>query len=424
MQTSLNSPHGGQLINLIATPERSLELRNESRRWPSWALTPRQLCDLELLLNGGFSPLRGFMSRFDYESVCNQMRLANGTLWPLPITLGISGELAATIGPGSMVALRDPEGVMLAALTVEEMWQPDRCAEAKAVYGTTTSTQTGVNYLLGETQSWNVGGRLEGIQFPRHHDFRALRLTPSELRAEFTRLGWHQIVAFHTQNEMHRAHYEMSLQAIKMTSAKLLIHPCTGLGPDDLEYYKRVRCYQAILPKYPKGNAKLALLPLAMRPRGPRDAILHAIIRKNFGCSHFIVGEEYGVSDGCTSALYRRYAGRDLLRTHEKEIGIQTIFLEKMVYLEDKNIYVTADKVPNGSAVADMSEAELRVCLSEGRDIPPWFTFPEIARELQHNHPPRHRQGFTIFFTGLSGSGKSTAANVLLAKLLEVEVAR
>ena len=421
MRDYLNSPYGGELVDSIATPERISELRAKSRTWPSWDLTVRQLCDLELLLNGGLSPLRGFMSRRDYESVCDQMRLVNGTVWPIPIVLDISDELARTIGPGSSIALRDPEGAMLAALRVEEMWQPDRHAEAETVYGTTSSHHTGVQYLLERTRPWNLSGRLEGTQIPRHHDFRALRFTPSELRADFIRLGWRQVVAFHPQNEMHRVHHEMSVQAIHKAGANLLIHPCAErANPDAVEYYGRVRCCQALLSKFTKGSVKLALLPLAMRMCGPREAMWHAIIRKNYGCSHFIVGDNYGVPGNCENAFYARYAAQELLGSHEKEIGITMVPFPKMVYLRDKNTFVTEDKVPDGSKVAEISEKDLRVFLSKGRDIPSWFTFPEIARELQRNHPPRHRRGFTVFFTGLSGSGKSTSANVLLTKLLEM----
>src|SRR5229473_7132842 len=228
MQDHLNPPHGGELVNQLATPARSTELQAESRKWPSWDLTPRQLCDLELLLNGGFSPLRGFMSRADYESTSSRMRLADGKVWPIPIVLDVSDEIARTIGAGTSIALRDPEGVMLAALHVEEVWEPDRLAEAKAVYGTTNRGHPGVSHLLERTNSFCVSGRLEGLRMPSHYDFRHLRLTPSELRSEFGRRGWRRIVAFQTRNPMHRAHYELTLRAAKEVRAKLLLHPSVG----------------------------------------------------------------------------------------------------------------------------------------------------------------------------------------------------
>src|SRR5215472_10005925 len=241
----LISPHGGQLADLMASPERARDLQAASREWPSWDLTLRQLCDLELLLNGGFSPLGGFLSRTEYESACCQMRLPGGTLWPIPITLDVSEELAKSIAAGSMLALRDPEGAMLAAMHVDEVWQPDRLEESQQVYGTTSCEHPGVEYLLRRSHPWYVGGRVEGLHLPTHYDFRALRLTPSELRAEFMRLGWRRVVAFQTRNPMHRAHVELTLRAAKQVEANLLINPSVGMTkPGDVEYYVRVRCYQ------------------------------------------------------------------------------------------------------------------------------------------------------------------------------------
>jgi sulfate adenylyltransferase len=351
------------------------------------------------------------------------MRLADGSIWPMPIILDVPDEFATNIGPGSSIALRDPEGVMLAALHVEELWQPDRRAEAVEVYGTTSPLHPGASYLLERTNPWYVGGRLEGIQRPTHYDFRALRLNPLELRAEFLRLGWRRVVAFQTRNPMHRAHQELTLRAAKAMEANLLIHPSVGMTkPGDVEYYVRVRCYEVLLSKYPKDTVKLSLLPLAMRMGGPREAIWHAIIRKNYGCSHFIVGRDHagpGI-DESGKPFYGPYAAQEFLETHQKEIGITMVPFQMMVYLEDKDVYVPEDQVPDGSRVLKISGTELRLRLSEGREIPSWFTFPEVARELQRNYAPRQRQGFTVFFTGLSGSGKSTVANVLLTKFLEM----
>jgi len=423
MQDHLNPPHGGELVNQVATPARSAELQADSRKWPSWDLSPRQLCDLELLLNGGFSPLRGFMSRADYESTCTRMRLTDGKIWPIPIVLDVSDEFARTIGAGTSIALRDPEGVMLAALHVEEVWKPDRLAEARAVYGTISSHHPGVNHLTEQTQPWCVGGKLEGLHLPHHYDFRAMRLTPSDLRAEFIRLGWRRIVAFQTRNPMHRAHQELTLRAAEKVEANLLLHPSVGMTkPGDVEYYIRVRCYQALLSKYPRDTVKLALLPLAMRMGGPREAVWHAIIRKNYGCSHFIVGRDHAGpgNDENGKPFYGPYAAQELLGAHEKEIGVTMVPFQNMAYLEDQDAYFPEDEVPSGSRVLSISGTDLRTRLNEGREIPSWFTFPDVARELQRSYPPRYRQGFTVFFTGLSGSGKSTIANVLLVKLLEM----
>ncbi len=416
-------PHGGQLVHLLVTPERISELQAESRAWPSWDLTPRQLCDLELLLTGAFSPLRGFMSRGDYESTSAHMRLRDGTLWPIPITLDVSEQFARSIGPGSSVALRDPEGVMLAALHVDEVWQPDRRQEAQQVYGTTSSEHPGVAHLLGSTHPWYVGGELEGLRPPSHYDFRALRQSPCELRAEFVQLGWHRIVAFQTRNPMHRAHQELTLRAAKTVEANLLIHPSVGMTkPGDVEYYVRVRCYEALLPEYPRHMVKLALLPLAMRMAGPREALWHAIIRKNYGCNYFIVGRDHAGPgrDATGKPFYGAYAAQELLRNHQEELGVTMVPFSMMVYVEERDAYVPEDEVPDGARTRDISGTELRRRLAEGGDLPAWFSFPGVARELRRSYPPRHRQGFTVFFTGLSGSGKSTIANVLRVRFLEM----
>jgi sulfate adenylyltransferase len=417
-------PHGGDLVDLIAQPERTAELKSHSKEWPSWDLTGRQLCDLELLLTGGFSPLRGFMSRADYEGVCHNMRLANGTLWPMPINLDVTEEFARKLTPGtSKVALRDPEGVMLAVLNVEEVWQPDRKAEAQAVFASTSAAHPGADYAINKANPWYVGGTLEGTQIPSHYDFRNLRLTPAEVRAEFARIGWRKVVAFQTRNPMHRAHVELAFRAAKQVEASLLIHPVVGMTkPGDVDYYTRVRCYQLLLFKFPQSTAKLSLLPLAMRMGGPREAIWHALIRKNHGCSHFIVGRDHagpGSDPATKKPFYGPYEAQEVFKKHETDIGVTMVPFNMMVYLEGQDKYVPDDEVKNGDRVLNISGTELRQRLNEGREIPGWFTYPEVVSELRRSFPPRHKQGVTIFFTGLSGSGKSTIANVLLTKFLE-----
>lgn len=417
------APHGGELSDLIAAPERIAELKAHSREWPSWDLTPRQICDLELLMSGGFSPLRGFMTPGDYEGVCHNMRLSSGVLWPMPITLDVKEEFAKSLTPGSSkVALRDAEGVMLAVLHVEAVWQPDRKAEAQSVFGTTSAVHPGVDYLLNKGNSWYVGGRVEGLQAPSHYDFRTLRLTPAELRAEFARLGWRRVVAFQTRNPMHRAHVELTFRAAKQVEANLLIHPSVGMTkPGDVDYFTRVRCYQLLLSKFPTGSVRLSMLPLAMRMGGPREAIWHALIRKNHGVTHFIVGRDHAGpgKDADGKNFYGPYDAQELFKKHEADIGVTMVPFNMMVYLEDKDQYVPDNEVTNGSRVLNISGTELRDRLNEGRDIPSWFTYPEVVHELRRSYPPRHKQGVTIFFTGLSGSGKSTIANVLVTKFLE-----
>jgi len=419
----LIAPHGGELINLTTTPERSAELKAQSREWPSWDLTPRQICDLELLLSGGFSPLRGFMNKADYEGVCHNMRLASGVIWPMPITLDVKEEFAKSLKPGtSKIALRDAEGVMLAVLHVEDVWQPDLKAEAEAVFGSTSALHPGADYLLKKSNPWYVGGSLEGTATPSHYDFRSLRLTPAELRSEFARLGWRRVVAFQTRNPMHRAHVELTFRAAKQVEANLLIQPVVGMTkPGDVDYFTRVRCYQLLLSKFPAGTVKLSLLPLAMRMGGPREAIWHGLIRKNHGVTHLIVGRDHAGpgKDETGEPFYGPYDAQELFKKHEAEIGVTMVPFNMMVYLEDQDQYIPDNEVKNGARVLNISGTELRERLNTGRDIPAWFTYPEVVQELRRSFPPRHKQGVTIFFTGLSGSGKSTIANVLMTKFLE-----
>jgi sulfate adenylyltransferase len=420
----LIAPHGGTLVDLVVAGDRATELKGQSRDWPSWDLTARQLCDLELLVDGGFSPLTGFLGEADYHSVCSSMRLASGSLWPIPIVLDLPEEVAGVLTPGdSTLALRDPEGVMLAALHVEELYQPDREAEAKSVFGTADRTHPGVSYLLDRTNPWYVGGRIEALQPPTHYDYKAIRSGPSELRAEFAALGWRKIVAFQTRNPMHRAHVELTLRAVKQLEANLLIHPSVGMTkPGDVDHHTRVRCYQAVLAGYPKFTAMLSLLPLAMRMGGPREALWHAIIRKNHGATHFVIGRDHAGpgQDATGTPFYGPYEAQELVQSFEDELGVGVVPFQQMVYVEDRDEYMPVDEVPEGARVLDISGTELRRRLTEGREIPAWFTYPEVAAELRRSYPPRAQQGFTVFFTGLSGSGKSTIANVLLTKFLEM----
>ncbi|MEX2558074.1 MAG: bifunctional sulfate adenylyltransferase/adenylylsulfate kinase [Actinomycetota bacterium] len=422
-QDHLIPPHGGTLIELIGDDERSAQLKVASREWPSWDLTPRQMCDLELLLTGGFSPLEGFMGEADHREVCERMRLADGTLWPIPVVLDVTEEVAKGIGSGAALALRDPEGVMLAVLNVNDVWKTDRMAEAEQVYGSTNTSHPGVAHLADRTHGWFVGGKIDGIQLPIHYDYTGLRVGPRQLREEFTRLGWRQIVAFQTRNPMHRAHFELTLRASKELEANLLVHPVVGMTkPGDVDHYTRVRCYEALMHRYPSYSAKLALLPLAMRMAGPREAVWHAIIRKNHGCTHFIVGRDHAGpgKDPAGTPYYGPYDAQDLLHKYEEELGVGMVPFRQMLYVPDRDSYFPEDEVPEGERVLDISGTELRERLADGRDIPAWFSFPEVVTELRKTHPPRHKQGLTVFFTGLSGSGKSTIANALFVKFLEL----
>jgi sulfate adenylyltransferase len=423
MVNHLIRPHGGELVDLMIEPARASELKAESVAWPSWDLTPRQVCDLELLMNGGFSPLRGFMGRADHESVRDRMRLADGTLWPIPVTLDVSGEIATALHPESRLALRDEEGVMLAAVEVSEVWEPDRRAEAAGVLGTDNPQHPGVDHLLNRSHHHYVAGRVIGFQSPVHYDYRDLRLGPAQLRDYFHEHGWRKVVAFQTRNPLHRAHLELTLRAAKEVEANLLIHPVVGLTkPGDVDHYTRVRCYQAVMPSYPHGTATLSLLPLAMRMGGPREAVWHGIIRKNHGVTHFIVGRDHAGpgSDSSGKPFYGPYQAQELFKEFEEELGVSMVPFRQMVYVESRDEYMPDDEVPEGARVLSISGTEQRRRLNEGKELPAWFTPPAVAAELRRSYPARSQQGVTIFFTGLSGSGKSTIARVLLVKLLEM----
>jgi sulfate adenylyltransferase len=420
---AFKEPHGGKLKNLYLDQATATETKQRSRELPSWDLTARQICDLELLLNGAFSPLEGFLGQRDFERVLQEMRLVDGTLWPIPITLDVSKRFADSIGTGTTIALRDPEGVLLATMDASSIYTPDKAAEAAAVFGTNDTAHPGVRYLMSTAGEVYLGGRLHGVEAPSHYDFRHLRDSPQEVRNRFEKLGWRRVVAFQTRNPMHRAHLELTFRAAKDTEANLLIHPVVGMTkPGDIDHFTRVRCYEKLLQHYPEQTTALSLLPLAMRMAGPREALWHALIRKNYGCTHFIVGRDHAGpgkgSDG--KPFYGPYEAQELMTAHAQELDITMVPFRNMVYVEDRAQYMPEDEVEPGTRCLDLSGTELRRRLQEGLEIPEWFSFPEVIVELRMTHPPRHRQGFTVFFTGLSGSGKSTIANALMVKLMEI----
>ncbi len=419
---SLIEPHGGELVDLVVDAVRAAELREQSHDWVSWDLTARQLNDFELLANGGLSPLHGFLGEADYEAVLESMRLADGTLWPIPVMLDVTPELAAAVSPGSPVALRNEEGVMLGSLMVTDVWKPDLEREAERVFGTTNPEHPGVVYLKDQANPWYVGGTVEALQLPVHYDFKDLRKTPRRLREEFAASGWSKVVAFQTRNPMHRAHVELTMRAEAETGANVLIHPVVGLTkPGDVDHYTRVRVYKAIHARYPEGSASLALLSLAMRMGGPREAVWHAIIRKNHGVTHFIVGRDHAGpgEDSSGKPFYGPYEAQDFVLAHEEELGVTLVPFKLMVFVPDEDRYMPVDELEEGTRYLSISGTELRRRLAEGEEIPEWFSYPEVVDELRRTHRSRAEQGFTVFFTGLSGSGKSTIANALMVKLLE-----
>ncbi len=410
---------------LYVSYESAQKLKAEAGDLVSHDLTPRQICDLELLMNGGFNPLKGFLSEADYNSVVDNMRLADGALWPMPITLDVSPAFADKVTIGQDIALRDQEGVILATMTVTDKWTPNKAHEAARVYGADDSAHPAVNYLHNTAGSVYLGGPVTGIQQPVHYDFRGRRDTPNELRALFRKLGWRKVVAFQTRNPLHRAHQELTFRAAREAQANLLIHPVVGMTkPGDIDHFTRVRCYEAVLDQYPSATTTMSLLNLAMRMAGPREAVWHGLIRKNHGCTHFIVGRDHA-GPGKNSAgqdFYGPYDAQDLFREHQAEMGIEMVDFKQMVYVQDRAQYEPADEIADKDKVTilDISGTELRRRLAEGLEIPEWFSFPQVVEELRKSRPARAKQGFTVFFTGFSGSGKSTIANALMVKLMEM----
>ena len=408
---------------LYVSYESAQKLKLEAAELVSWDLTPRQICDLELLMNGGFNPLKGFLGQEDYDSVVETMRLADGTLWPMPITLDISEDFAAKVETGQDIALRDQEGVILAILSISDKWVPNKAREAEKVFGADDLAHPAVNYLHHVAGPVYLGGAITGIQQPVHYDFRARRDTPNEMRAYFRKLGWKRIVAFQTRNPLHRAHQELTFRAAKEAQANLLIHPVVGMTkPGDVDHFTRVRCYEAVLDKYPAATTTMSLLNLAMRMAGPREAVWHGLIRANHGCTHFIVGRDHAGPGKNSNGedFYGPYDAQELFKQHQDEIGLEMVDFKHMVYVQEKAQYYPANEVLEGDTVLDISGTELRRRLREGLEIPEWFSFPEVVKELRRTSPPRSKQGFTVFFTGLSGSGKSTIANALMVKLMEM----
>ncbi|CCU99804.1 unnamed protein product [Malassezia sympodialis ATCC 42132] len=422
----VNPPHGGVLKDLLARDApKAAALDEEANSLPDLILSERQLCDLELIITGGFSPLEGFMGQADYEGCLTNMRLADGTLFPMPITLDVSKEQVNTLGlkAGSRIALRDPrDDNAIAILTVSDLHDVNRSREAELVLGADDKAHPAVSYLYNHVKDVYVGGTVEAIRKPQYYDYVELRFTPAELRHHFEKVAWRKVVAFQTRNPMHRAHRELTVRAARQLQANILIHPVVGMTkPGDVDHYTRVRVYSSLMPRYPKGMATLALLPLAMRMAGPREALWHAIIRKNFGVSHFIVGRDHA-GPGKNSKgqdFYGPYDAQDLVRKHTDELGIEMVPFQQMTYLPDSDEYQPVDEVQPGTRTLDISGTELRKRLRTGAPIPDWFSYDSVVKTLRESYPPKTSQGFTLFLTGLFNSGKDQIARALQVKLHE-----
>jgi len=417
------APHGGSLVNLLVDDERAAILKDIVINLSDITLNDRQLCDLELLANGAFSPLTGFMTRSDYESVLDRMRLQNDSLWPIPICLDVSDLQAHNLEAGQSVALRDPEGFLLAVMHIEDIWKINPEKEAARVYGTKDKAHPGSNYLLTRAGRYYLGGRLEVLSLPLHFDFKKLRLTPAEVRAVFKKLGWKRMAGFLTRNPLHRPQFEMTINAMRQARANLLLLPIAGMTqPGDFDHYTRVRCYRHVVRHYPPDTHLLSLLPLAMRMSGPREALLHAIVSKNYGCTHFIAGRNHASPgpDSNGQPYYQSDEAIKLVESFSEEIGLTSIPFSEMVYLPFEDEYRNADQVPEGTQFISLSGSDIRDRIRSGRRIPEWATFPEVVDEMQKAYPPPCNQGFVVFFSGLSGAGKSTIAKILYARFLEI----
>ncbi|CEQ41348.1 SPOSA6832_03067, partial [Sporobolomyces salmonicolor] len=420
MAPQANSPHGGVLkdLHLRDAPIRQ-QLVQESEQLVDIRLTERQLCDLELIMNGGFSPLEGFMGKEDYESVVSSLRLVNGALFPMPITLDVSQEQvdALKLAPGARVTLRDARDESpLAILTVSSVYKPNKVEESEKVFGANDMAHPAVAYLNNNVKEFYVGGQVQAINAPEHYDYVELRYTPTELRAYFDKLSWRRVVAFQTRNPMHRAHRELTVRAARQQRANVLVHPVVGLTkPGDVDHFTRVRVYEAIIRTYPKGMAALALLPLAMRMAGPREAVWHAIIRKNFGATHFIVGRDHA-GPGKNSQgkdFYGPYDAQELVTKYKAELDIEMVPFQMMSYIPDQDTYMPVDEIPKGTVTADISGTELRRRLKTGAPIPDWFSYEAVVKVLRESYPAKSRQGFTIILTGFVNSGANAVAKAL-----------
>jgi sulfate adenylyltransferase len=421
MTPQLISPYGGKLVNLLVSSDEREALVARSNQLPSFKISPRALCDLELLATGGFSPLDRFMGKADYENVLHHMRLMDGTLWPLPITLPVNPSDLPPVG--EEVVLRNANNDLIAILHVDEVFHWDPETEAILAYGSNDARHP----MVSEMVRWGkvcVSGPLKVINLPRYYDFVNLRQTPAQVRQKLSALGNANVVAFQTRNPLHRIHEELTKRAAQKVGGSLLIHPVVGLTkPGDIDHYTRVRIYKSLVDNYyDKDKTLLSLLPLAMRLAGPREALLHAIIRRNHGANHFIVGRDHAGpgKDSAGKPFYGPYDAQELMQKYETELGVKMVPFEELVYLPDEERYVEAKDVPAGARVLNISGTQVREdYLTKGKLLPEWFTRPETAKILRQMYPPRHQQGICIWFTGLSGSGKSSTAEVLVSILME-----
>lgn len=417
------APHGGVLQDLILRDkEKHQDLLEESKTLRTWNLTPRQLCDIELILNGGFSPLTGFLNEKDYLNVVNNSRLANGILWTMPINLDVDSTFAQSLQPGQRLTLLQDGEIPIAIITIHDIYRPDKQLEAEKVFRGDPE-HPAIVFLNNSVGEYYIGGELDAIQLPVHYDYPGLRKTPSQLRSEFQSRNWDRVVAFQTRNPMHRAHRELTVRAAREANARVLIHPVVGLTkPGDIDHHTRVRVYQEIIKRYPSGLALLSLLPLAMRMAGDREAVWHAIIRKNYGATHFIVGRDHAGPGSNSKGVdfYGPYDAQELVESYKNELEIQVVPFRMVTYLPDEDRYAPIDEIDTSKTkTLNISGTELRRRLKVGGHIPEWFSYPEVVKILRESNPPRQKQGFVIVLDDDLQVARGQLAIALLSTFLQ-----
>ena len=417
-------PHGNKLVSFHLSKGELQEYSELSNTISSLTLSLKQQCDLEMILNGAFSPLLTFNNQKDYEEILLNNKLLNGVIWPIPIVLDVPNDFLKALDKNEHISLRNAEGFLLAILKVREFWSPNKKDEANSVYKTIDENHPGVDYLFNHTNSNYISGELIPIQSNKYFDFTHLRKSPQEVRDLFRSKRWQDVIAFQTRNPMHRAHFELTRLAMEQHNAKLLIHPVIGISkPGDIDHFTRVKCYQHIIKHYPENSVELSLINLAMRMAGPKEALWHAIIRKNYGCNYIIIGRDHagpGV-DAKGKPYYQPYDAQELISQYQEELEIKMVPFQEMVFAKNKRNYLPLDQIKEEDQIETLSGTQFKELLKQRTEIPNWYSFPEVIHELRRRYPKLHNQGLTVFFTGLSGAGKSTLANALVYKLMEME---
>ena len=417
-------PHGNKLVSFHLSKGELEEYSELSNTISSLTLSLKQQCDLEMILNGAFSPLLTFNNQKDYEEILLNNKLLNGVIWPIPIVLDVPNDFLKALDKNEHISLRNAEGFLLAILKVREFWSPNKKDEANSIFKTIDENHPGVDYLFNHTNSNYISGELIPIQSNKYFDFTHLRKSPQEVRDLFRSKRWQDVIAFQTRNPMHRAHFELTRLAMEQHNAKLLIHPVIGISkPGDIDHFTRVKCYQHIIKHYPENSVELSLINLAMRMAGPKEALWHAIIRKNYGCNYIIIGRDHagpGV-DAKGKPYYQPYDAQELISQYQEELEIKMVPFQEMVFAKNKRNYLPLDQIKEEDQIETLSGTQFKELLKQRTEIPNWYSFPEVVHELRRRYPKLHNQGLTVFFTGLSGAGKSTLANALMYKLMEME---